>query len=101
MYEQMLQFNWKGFESEAVKSRFDLFDSKQFSDVTLVTEDQTQFEAHRILLAGASNVFNKLLSAVSGERSSLIFLNGVRSNELRDILQYILPQRHNKVVHEL
>ena len=89
MNEQMHQFNWDGFESDAVKSRFDLFESKQFSDVTLVTEDQTQFEAHRLLLAGASKVFNKLLSAVPGDRSSLIFLNGVRSNELRDILQYI------------
>lgn len=89
MIEEMLQFSWNEFEFYAVKTRFDLFESKQFSDVTLVTDDQTQFEAHRIILAGASNIFNKLLSSVSGDRSSLIFLNGVKSIELKDILQYI------------
>ena len=64
-------------QSDAVKSRSELFESKRFSDVTLVTDDQTQFEAHRIILAGASKVFDQLLS-VSAEKSSLIFLNGVK-----------------------
>ena len=72
-----------------MKTRFDLFESKRFSDVTLVTNDQTQFEAHKIILAGSSNIFKKLLSSFSGDRSSLIFLNGFQRNELRDILQYI------------
>ena len=89
MNEKVVQFNWNEFESSAVKTRFDLLESKRFSDVTLVTDDQAQFEAHRIILASASNIFNKLFSSVSGDKSSLIFLNGVKSNELRDILQYI------------
>ena len=84
----MHELSWNDFEPDAVKSRHDLYNSKQFSDVTLVTDDQTQFEAHRIILAGASKVLNKLLS-VSAERSSLIFLNGVKGIELRDILRYI------------
>ena len=62
MFEEMVKFKWSGIESEAIKSRFDLFESKRFSDVTLVTEDQVQFDAHRIILAGASRVFNNLLS---------------------------------------
>ena len=66
MKEKEVQFNWNEFESSAVKTQFDLFESKRFSDVTLVTDDQAQFEAHRIILAGASNIFNKLLSSVSG-----------------------------------
>ena len=88
MFEEMVKFKWSGIESEAIKSRFDLFESKRFSDVTLVTEDQVQFDAHRIILAGASRVFNNLLSLAT-ERSAIVFLNGVKSTELRDILRYI------------
>ena len=88
MKDQMHEFNWNAFQSDAVNSRSHLYESKRFSDVTLVTDDQTQFEAHRIILAGASKVFYQLLS-VSAEKSSLIFLNGVKSNALRDILEYI------------
>ena len=85
---KQFEFNWNAFQTDAVKSRSDLCASKRFSDVTLVTDDQTQFEAHRIILAGASTVFDQLLS-VSTEKSSLIFLNGVKSNALMKILEYI------------
>ena len=88
MNEQMLEFNWNAFQSDAVKSRSELYESKRFSDVTLVPDDQTQFEAHRIILAKASKVFDQLLS-VSAEKSSLIFMNGVKSNALGEILEYI------------
>ena len=42
------------FSFEAAKTLSSLFDQPDFSDVTLVCEDQKQIPAHKVMLASAS-----------------------------------------------
>ena len=44
--------------SEIVK---DLYEHKQFSDVTLISEDYKQVHAHKFILSSSSSLFAKIL----------------------------------------
>ena len=53
-------FNWDTF-SEHINLMFkDLYQEAKHSDVTLVSDDQTQFKAHKIVLSACSPVFKKI-----------------------------------------
>ena len=51
--------NWHTF-SDHLKFMFkDLYQEGTYTDVTLVSDDQTQFKAHKIVLSACSPVFKK------------------------------------------
>ena len=54
--------NWHTF-SEHLQLMFkDLYEEGKNSDVTLVSDDQTQFKAHKIVLSACSPVFKKIIN---------------------------------------
>ena len=59
-----------------------------FTDVTLVCEDGTQIEAHRLVLAGGSKLFNSLLRLKKGPNSSM-YLRGLKSKDLTAIVDFL------------
>ena len=59
-----------------------------FSDVTLVSDDNFTTEAHKILLSSHSNFFGSILKK-HVHAHPLIFLNGINSSYLALILDYI------------
>ena len=53
--------NWQTF-SEHLQLMFkDMYKEGQYSDVTLVSDDQTQFKAHKFVLNACSPVFKKII----------------------------------------
>merc|ERR1712043_86438 len=66
----------------------DLYEEGQYSDVTLVSDDQTQFEAHKIVLSACSPVFKKIIDN-NPSQHPLIYLRGIQSYELESILQFM------------
>merc|ERR1712150_272096 len=60
----------------------------QYSDVTLVSDDQTQFKAHKIVLNACSPVFKKIIDN-NPSQHPLIYLRGIQSYELESILQFM------------
>ena len=58
------------------------------SDVTLVSDDQTQFKAHKIVLSACSPVFEKIIES-NPIQHPLIYLRGIKSHELESILQFM------------
>ena len=53
--------NWDTF-SDHLKLIFkDLYQEGKFTDVMLVSDDQTQFKAHKFILSACSPVFKKII----------------------------------------
>ena len=65
-----------------------LWDSKEFSDVTLVSDDQQWLKAHKIVLSASSSYFKDILSD-NDEDETIIYLNGTQYQDMMVILQYI------------
>merc|ERR1712043_67289 len=80
--------NWHTF-SEHLQVMFrDLYQEGRHTDVTLVSDDQTQFKAHKIVLSACSPVFKKIIDSDPSQHP-LIYLRGVQSYEVESILQFM------------
>ena len=88
MLQVMHTLKWKHLISNHASGLSDIFEDKSFSDVTLVSDDQIPFKAHRFVLSAFSPVFKNILLNNPHSRP-LIFLRGVNHQELNSILQLI------------
>ncbi|XP_061387719.1 protein roadkill-like [Musca vetustissima] len=73
-----------------IKGFANIFASKEFSDVTLVTEDKTEFQVHKVVLCARSKVFaamfrNDLREKLTGS----ITIDDMDSYVLKELLNYI------------
>ena len=66
----------------------DLVTEGHFADVTLVSDDQTQIPAHKIVLSACSPVLKNLLLN-NPHSHPLLCLRGVKQQELQSILQFM------------
>lgn len=90
---------WSGF-SKAASGCFErAFKSKQYQDVTLISEDCQEFGAHKMILSSSSEKFRKILQLKSQDRNSSIFLRGVTSSQLVNLLHFIYEGKV-EVAHE-
>ena len=79
---------WKYF-SPNVKSRLsNVIKEQSFFDVTLVSDDQKAFQAHKSVLSIFSPVLKNILLN-NPHSQPLIYLKGVKHQELDSILQFI------------
>ena len=67
------------FSFEAAKTLSSLFDQPDFSDVTLVCEDQKQIPAHKVILASASPFIKNIT-----EFSQLIFFGSGKKETIKN-----------------
>ena len=85
---EKLCLQWNEFQ-ENVKSAFgNLRKDKNFSDVTLACEDGKQLEAHKVILAVSSPVFQMLLSRNSHPRP-LIYMRKVKFVDMEAIVDFL------------
>ena len=79
---------WNSFQKNIASSYKVLREDQEFSDVTLVSADNTKFEAHRVILSSASSF---LKSMISGNNHShpLIYMRGIKTKYLKSILDFI------------
>ena len=81
--------SWQTF-SEHLQLMFkDLYQEGRYTDVTLVSDDQTQFKAHKIVLSACSPVFKKIIDC-NPSQHTLIYLRGVQSYEVESLLQFMM-----------
>ena len=82
---------WNDFQTNVTSSFRKLRNSAEFYDVTLVSDDQQQMTAHKIVLSASSEYFKNILKITENNKHShpLLCLSGVNSNELNNILEYI------------
>ena len=75
---------------ENISSAFrDLMQDNDFTDITLACEDGQQVEAHKVILATSSPFFNKILRRNKHSTHPLIFMRGVKSDDLEAIIDFL------------
>ena len=79
---------WTDFQSTVSQSFRILRQEEDFYDVTLVSEDELQLSAHRLVLSACSSLFKNILKK-NVHTNPLIYLSGVSSNNLKNILDYV------------
>ena len=81
-------YRWNGYKNEMAAYCKDLYKSSTLSDVTLVSDDNKQFSAHKIVLAASSPVFETML-LFNEDFETQIFLQGVGSEFVELLLKLI------------
>ena len=87
MSDEKLCLKWNNFQEAVSESFGELRDDKDFTDVTLACEDQT-IKAHRVILASSSPFFKKLFKT-HPHAQPLIYMRGLKFNDLVAILDFI------------
>ena len=91
---EKLCLQWNDFQ-ENIKNAFgNLREDNDFADVTLVSEDGQQVEAHKVILAASSPTFQKLLGR-NKHPHSLIYLRGMKAHDLVTILDFLYQGEAN------
>ena len=88
MSAEKFSLNWNKFSDHLQLMLKDLYQNGQYADVTLVSDDQTQFKAHKIVLSACSPVFKKIIDN-NPSQHPLIYLRGIQSFEMESILQFM------------
>ena len=79
---------WKTFNDHLVEVFKELGEEGHFADVTLVSDDQIQTPAHKVVLSACSPVLKTLL--INNPHSHpLLYLRGIKQKELQAILRYM------------
>merc|ERR1712029_841402 len=92
---------WNDFQT-TVSNSFKLFrQEKNFFDVTLVSDDQKQFQSHKVILSACSSFFQNLLKNNDNNSPIFIYLSGVNSTNLQMIMDYIYDGEVDVLYQEL
>ena len=79
---------WNDFDTNVTNSFRKLRNEDDFYDVTLVSSDYKQVSAHRLVLSACSDYFRNILTH-SKHSNPLLCLEGITSNEISQVLDYI------------
>jgi len=96
----LASIKWDNFKTHVAQSFDSLRQDKDFFDVTLVSEDEVQVPAHRIILASCSPYLKKILKKNQKNTPFMLYLDGIDSSDLLQVLDYIylgevkVPQRN-------
>ena len=85
---QKLCLQWNDFKENVNIAFGSLRDNKDFSDVTLASEDGYQMEAHKVILASSSPFFQDLLRR-NKHPHPLVYLRGFQSHHLLAVLDFL------------
>ena len=85
---EKFSLKWNDFKSTVSNSFGILRKEKDFFDVTLVSDDERQIPAHKLVLSACSDFFKSILRNNSHSHP-LLYLSGIHSTNLSLILDYI------------
>ena len=89
---EKFNLTWHTFSSHGKDLFRELMETQAFSDVTLVSDDQKQIMAHKVVLSSCSEYFRDIFkntSSRSRHSHPLLCLDGISSTDLENILEYI------------
>jgi hypothetical protein len=79
---------WNDFEKNIVGSFSELRRDTDFSDVTLVCEEDQHIEAHRIILTACSPFFSTVLKR-NKHSHPMIYMRGLKAKDLKAVVDFI------------
>ena len=77
---------WDTFGAHLTETAKRLYETKASADVTLISDDLTEFPAHKFILCAGSNILYQLFSKTE---ASTLFLKGIHDQQLEAVLQYL------------
>ena len=85
---EKLCLQWNDFKENVIGAFGNLRANTEFADVTLACEDGKQVEAHKVILASSSPFFKTLLKR-NRHPHPLIYMRGVKSDDLSAIVDFL------------
>ena len=85
---EKLCLQWNDFKENITASFGSLRHDEDFADVTLACEDGNQVEAHKVVLATSSPVFQNILKS-NKHPHPLLYMRGVKSEDLLAVLDFL------------
>ena len=85
---EKFSLKWNDYHSNVAKSFRNLRNSSDFTDVTLVGDDQKLVYAHKVVLSSCSSFFNNILRQISNT-NPLLCIYGLDSSDIYNVLDYI------------
>ena len=85
---EKFSLKWNDFQTNVSKTFRNLRTSEHFYDVTLVSDDQTQVSAHKVVLSSSSEYFKNILTT-NKHSHPMLCLNGVNTVDLKSMLDFI------------
>ena len=86
MPEKKYSLEWNSYSDHLRTMMNEMLVDDHFADVTLVTEDKKQINAHLNILSACSPFFKDI---VKKQNNSIIYLRGIHFKEVKSILQFI------------
>ena len=85
---EVLNLTWDVYSENSCNTIRNLYTDTTFTDVTLLTEDDQQILAHKVVLASGSSFFRRILMKNS-HQNPLIYLKGIKFSDLKSIVRFI------------
>ena len=85
---EVLNLTWDVYTENSCNTIRNLYTDTTFTDVTLLTEDDQQISAHKVVLASGSCFFRRILMKNS-HQNPLIYLKGIKFSDLKSIVRFI------------
>merc|ERR1712098_450854 len=86
--EEKFCLKWNDFQENTIRTFSKLRSEEEFYDVTLVSDDQKQIMAHKVVLSSSSQYFKNILKS-NKHSHPLLCLIGLSSIDLKNVLDYI------------
>ena len=85
---EQFNLNWHTYNDHLKEMMKNLMQSNESTDVTLVCEDRTKFNAHKFVLNACSPLFQSIIYDLP-QKDPVIYLRGVLAPEMKSILQFM------------
>ena len=85
---EKLRLKWTDFQPNILGSYQELRKESEFSDVSLVCEEDYKIEAHRIILSACSPFFSTILKR-NQHSHPMIYMRGMKAKDLEAIVDFI------------
>ena len=90
MHSEKYTLTWHSYPDYLREIMQEMMTTENFTDVTIVTDDQKTIKAHRNILSACSPVFKNILQIeVNNCSHPVIYLRGIQHSEIESILRFI------------
>ena len=89
MNQEKYTLTWHTYPDHLSWMMQEMMSSKEFADVTIVSDDMKTIKAHRNILSACSPVFKNILQMDIHNNHPTIYLMGIQYSEIEPILQFM------------
>ena len=91
---------WNDFKNNVSQSFSKLRKESHFFDVTLISEDQKQIKAHKLVLSACSAFFRAILTE-NTHNHPMLYIDGVTAGQMQHVMDYIYQGEVNVFQEDL